>query len=562
MLKRTAAVLLAGGVIFTAPAFSQTPRNPTQTPVAITQDEVPVFRVTVVGRSLPAINYRPRRGDTRINFGGTALLPKAKGWASVTGEKGYIKIDAKFDNLEPPGRYGPEYLTYVLWAITPEGRATNLGEIQYDDDDAEVEVTTELQAFGLVVTAEPYFAVTQPSDVVVIENLVREGGFESTQGRIEAIEAKYELLKRGSYLMNQDAARVKIRPPEPGVSLDLAEARNAVALARIARADHYAKETFGKAEKLLAEAELARERRRRGNAIMQPARQAVQTAEDARLIAIQRQEEESLAEQRAAAAQREREALDRARAEETRRREAEVATQAEELKRRQAELAAQAEEARRRQAELAAQSEEARRRQAELDAQTAAASKAAAEKERADAEAARLAAETARQQAEAARLAAEQQARATAEAAEKEKAELRERLRVQLNEVLETRETARGLIVNISDVLFDFDSAMLRPGARERLARVAGILLSTPGLNINVEGHTDSVGTDGYNQRLSESRAASVRDYLVRQGISQGAVGTAGFGESQPVVSNATAAGRQQNRRVELVVSGEAIGRR
>ena len=405
--------------------------------------------------------------------------------------------------------------------------------MQYDDDDARVRVTTELQAFGLIVTAEPYFAVTRPSDVVVIENQLRDG----TNGRIEVIQAKYELLKRGSYLMNQDAARFKIRALEPGAPLDLAEARNAVALARIASADRYAEDTFGKAEKLLAEAERARERRRGGNAIMQPARQAVQTAEDARLIALQKQEEEAIARERALAAQREREALGRAQAEEDRRRDAEFAMRAEEM----------------------------RRRQAELDALTAAASRAVAELERADAEAARLAAEAALQQADAARLAAEQQAqqaRAAVDASERQKAELRERLRVQLNAELETRETARGLIVNLSDVLFDTDSATLRPGAREKLARVSGILLSQPGLNVAVEGHTDNVGSDSYNQRLSEQRASSVRDYLVRQGIEQNAVGTAGFGESQPVVSNDTAAGRQQNRRVELVVTGEAIDRR
>jgi outer membrane protein OmpA-like peptidoglycan-associated protein len=545
MLKPIAAVLLVGSGWMAEAAFSQTqaPPNPTQQPV-VTEgqqaQQVPVFRLTVVGRTTPAVNYRPRRGDTKVDFVGTALLPRARGNAEISGEKGYMKIDARFDKLEAPSRYGPEYVTYVLWAVTPEGRATNLGEVQYDDDDARVQVTTELQAFGLIVTAEPYFAVTQPSDVVVIENEIRDG----TNGRGEVIQAKYELLKRGTYLMNQDARRLKIKALEPGAPLDLAEARNAVALARIAGADRYAVDTFAKAEKLLNEAEVARERRRRGDAVMQPARQAVQTAEDARLIALQKQEEEYNAQQRALAAQREREAQERARAEEDRRR--------------QAELAAQTEEMRRRQAEIAAQAEEARRRQAEIDAQAAAASRAAAERERANAEAARAAAD-------AARLAAEAQAsaaQAAKEASDREKAELREQLRVQLNAVLETRETARGLIVNVSDVLFDFDRATLKPGAREKLARVAGILLTQRGLNIAVEGHTDSVGSDGYNQRLSEQRAASVRDYLVSQGIQPGAVATAGFGESQPVVSNDTAAGRQQNRRVELVVSGEAIARR
>ena len=505
----------------------------------VNREQTPIFRVTVVGRTTAAINYRPRSGDTKVDFAGTALMPEAKGYAEVSGEKGYIEIDARFDELQPPTRFGPEYLTYVLWAITPEGRATNLGEVQRDDKDARVKVTTELQAFAMIVTAEPYFAVTQPSDAVVMDNIVREG----TKGRVETVQAKYELLKRGTYLMNQDPSRLRSKPLEPGAPLDLAEARNAVALARIAGADRYAADTFNKATALLSEAEVAREKRKRGNDVMQPARQAAQTAEDARLIALQRQEEEYVSQQRALAAQREREALDRAQAEEAR-----------------------------------AKAEAAKRQQAELDAQAAATAKAAADRERleierarqdalraqADAETAPLAAERAGQTADADAQAARQQlqqAQAAAAQTEQEKNALREKLREQLNVILETRETARGLIVNLSDVLFDTASATLKPGAREKLARVAGILSTHPDLHIEVEGHTDSVGGEDYNQRLSERRAESVRSYLLQQKIAPAAVEAEGFGEGRPVATNDTVAGRQQNRRVELVVSGESIGR-
>ena len=244
MVSRTA-VFFACGVLVTsaAQAQSQAPPNPTQRTVSADQAQVPLFRVTVVGRTTPAMNYRPRSGDTKIDFDGTALMPEATGTATVSGEKGYMRIDARFDKLSPPAQFGREYLTYVLWAITPEGRATNLGEVQRDDDDARVKVTTELQAFGLILTAEPYFAVTQPSDVVVMENVLRD----STKGRAETIQAKYELLKRGSYLMNQDAAKLNVKPLEPGAPLDLAEARNAVELARMAGADRYAADTFTKA---------------------------------------------------------------------------------------------------------------------------------------------------------------------------------------------------------------------------------------------------------------------------------------------------------------------------
>ena len=203
----------------------------------------PLVVVTVVGRTTAAINYRPRRGDTTVNMAGTALLPLAHGSAKVAGEQGYMKIEARFEKLEPASRFGREYLTYVLWAITPEGRATNLGEIQVDDAKAKVEVTTELQAFGLIVTAEPYFAVTQPSDVVVLENVIRA----DTNASFEVIEAKYELLTRGAYLMNQDATRLTVKPLEPGSPMDLAQARNAVELARLAGADRFATETFNKA---------------------------------------------------------------------------------------------------------------------------------------------------------------------------------------------------------------------------------------------------------------------------------------------------------------------------
>jgi len=531
---------VACGVLTTGAAFAQTAPNPTQRPTAVvtTDNGVPLFRVTVVGRTTPAVNYRPRSGETKIDFDGTPLMPMAKGSAVVSGEKGYMHIDARFDKLAPPTQFGREYLTYVLWAITPEGRATNLGEVQRDDEDARVKVTTELQAFGLILTAEPYFAVTQPSDVVVMENVLRD----NTKGRAETIAAKYELLKRGSYLMNQDAGRLRIKPLEPGAPLDLAEARNAVELARLAGADRYAADTFNKASALLNDAEVAREKRRNRNDIMQPARQAAQTAEDARIVGLKRQEEEFQAEQRRQAAAREQDAIARARAEADQRRQAELNAQA---------AASQQADAERAKAE-------ADRARAEADA-----ARAQADAERQRAEAARAQAEAERQRAEASLRDAEAEAsraRETVAQAERERAELRERLRQQLNVILETRETARGLIVNLSDVLFDTGKATLKPGAREKLARVSGILVTHPDLKLEIEGHTDSVGSDEYNQGLSERRAESVRSYLVSQRIAAQTITTAGFGESRPVATNDNAAGRQRNRRVELVVSGEAIG--
>ena len=539
MYKRGAAALCAAGLVLIGTAFAQTSPNPTQQIGATTQQgATPLFRITVVGHTTPAINYRPRKGDTKVDFTGTALSPLATGNATVEGKKGYIDIDAKFDKLAPPTQFGPEYLTYVLWAVTPEGRSTNLGEVQVKDDEARIHVTTELQAFGMILTAEPYFAVTQPSDVVVLENSVRN----NTKGQVDVIQAKFDLLKRGTYLMNQDTRQLKLKPLEPGAPLDLAEARNAVMLARFAGADRYSDDTYMKATRLLTDAEQAQARHRNTNDVMMPARQAVQTSEDARLIALQRQEEEAQAQQRAAAKQREDAALDRARSEESARKQAEIDRLTAEAARLSAERDRAAAEAARQAADAARLAADAQAQQAKALAEQAARDKAAAEAARSAAESARAAAE------------------ANAAKAEREKAELRDQLRQQLNAILETRESARGLIVNLSDVLFDTGSANLKPGAREKLAKVAGILLSHRGLKLQVEGHTDSVGATDYNQRLSENRAGSVRTYLVEQGIAANAIGTAGFGETMPVASNDTPAGRQQNRRVELIVSGESIG--
>ena len=371
-----------------------------------------------------------------------------------------------FDELGAPSQFGSEYLTYVLWAITPEGRANNLGELQVNGNDGKLRVTTELQAFGLIVTAEPYFAVTQPSDVVVMENVVRD----DTEGRIQTITAKYELLKRGSYLMNGDTAKLKVKPLEPGSPLDLAEARNAVALARIAGAEQYATDTFQKAATLLASAELAREKRRDRNEVMMQARQAVQTAEDARLIAMQNMEATFVTNQRIALEAREKIALDRARDE----------------------------EARRLQIERDKANADAARTAAERDRTAAEHARAQAERDRVAANEALAAAAREKSLADAARLTAEQTAQLAQDAArqaDREKAELREKLREQLNVILETRETARGLIVNLSDVLFDTARHDLKPGAREKVAKIAGILLAYPGLQIEIDGHADSVGS-------------------------------------------------------------------
>jgi outer membrane protein OmpA-like peptidoglycan-associated protein len=371
-----------------------------------------------------------------------------------------------------------------------------------------------------------------------MENVIRR----DTVGKVDEVDAKYELLKRGQYTMGADAGSRRAVVLDSKTPLELYEARNAVQIARWADADKYAADTFRKAEDLLRRAEDYQARNAGRRPVVMTAREAVQAAEDSRLIAIQRAEEERLANERQAAAEREARAKAAAEAEAQRRAAAEAARAAAEADRASAERAKH---------EADAAAAEARRLRAEADQARSAAEAAKAE---ALAQQRALAGE-----AERARLRAADADRLRQEA-EAEKAKLRQDLLNQLNMILETRDSARGLIVNMSDVLFDFNKYTLRPGAREKLAKISGIVLAHPGLKLEVEGHTDSVGSDEYNQKLSDNRADSVRSYLVSQGVKSESIAARGFGESRPVADNNNAAGRQQNRRVELVVSGDIIG--
>jgi outer membrane protein OmpA-like peptidoglycan-associated protein len=519
------------------------------------QESTPLYRVTVVARTTKAINYRHLSGATKIDFHGTILLPFAKGEAKVDGRKSAVRIQAQFEKLEPATRFGPEFLTYVLWAVSPEGRADNLGEIQIEGSKSKLDVTAQLQAFALIVTAEPYFAVTQPSEVVVLENIVRP----DTMGSVEEIDAKLDLLQRNQYTYVQANAQPIA---DPRVPLGLQEARNAMAVAKAAGAERYAADSFQKASQLIAQAENYHQHKGDKKQLEMTAREAVQTAEDARAITVKRREEERLAQERQAAAEREARAKAMAEQAEKARLEAQLAAE------RAAREKAEAEAAR-----LAAQAQQ-QAAQAEAERARIAAEQAA--RERAEAELAKSAAQVQQQvaqvDAEKSRLAvaeaAAEKAQAEADAekarkaardAEAEKTSLRAQLLNQLNSILQTQDTARGLIVNMSDVLFDTGSYTLKPGAREKLAKISGVLLSHPGLSMQIEGHTDSVGSDEFNQQLSERRSGMVRDFLIDQGVAASTISARGFGKIQPVATNETPEGRQRNRRVELVVNGADI---
>ncbi|MGD1092638.1 MAG: OmpA family protein [Bryobacteraceae bacterium] len=570
MKKITTVLLLACGVVSAQSPAQERNENADRAASGLT----PIYRVTVTERTAKAISYRDRSGATKIDFRGTSLMPNANGGAKVEGKKGYIEIEAEFRNLPEATQFGAEYLTYVLWAITPDGRTSNLGELLRNGTSSKLNVTTELQAFGLVVTAEPYFAVSRPSDVIVMENAVRP----DTLGKIELIDAKYELFQRGQYehLANVLDLRVNRKMP-----LELYEARNAIQIARSSGADRFATETFQKAESNLKQAEAYRARNAGLKPVTMTAREAVQNAEDARAIAVKRQDDELLATERQAGADREVRA-------ENGRTAAQLETDRVTREAADARVSAQAEADRVRRdndAQIVASQTEADRLKRDNDARMAA-TRDEADRLKRDNDASMAAAQTeadrlrrandatmADARTEADRLKQENDAqRANAQSEldrvgsekkqlETEKTDLRAQLLLQFNAILQTRDTARGLIVNMSDVLFDTAKFSLRPEAREKLARVAGIVSGHPGLRLDVEGHTDNVGGDGYNQELSEQRGSAVRDYLTQQGgMQQDSVTTRGFGKTQPIATNDTAAGRQQNRRVELVISGEVIG--
>jgi outer membrane protein OmpA-like peptidoglycan-associated protein len=533
-------VLLALGITLSLSAFAQT--NSQSTMVVEPMEHTPTFRVTVVSRNVQAINYKHRGGATKVDFAGTDLMPQANGQAKVESKKGYIEIEVEFGNLERPTTFGNEYLTYILWAISPEGRAINLGEILVGDNHrSKVDVTTDLQAFALIVTAEPYYAVRQPSNVVVLENIVRE----DTKGTTEAMHTKYELMERGGYIPTGykfDPVVLNTRLP-----LEFFEARNALRIAQSEGAETYARDSYQHASLLMDQVDQdAINKHTDRKAMIGKAREVVQTAEDARAITVKKIEVERLENERQAAAS------------------AQAQTQAEADDATRQKERAQADQARAERATSRAESDTARaqaaKAQAESDTATAQANAAQAQSDADRAKADMANSQAASADALSAAQADADRSRLSAQQADADKAAMRVRLSEQLNRILQTRDSARGLIVSMSDVLFDTGKYSLKPGAREKLAKVAGILLAYPGLNIEVGGYTDNVGGDQMNQTLSENRASSVRDYLVQQGVATNSVSAKGFGNSLAVASNDNAAGRQQNRRVELLVSGDAIG--
>jgi outer membrane protein OmpA-like peptidoglycan-associated protein len=460
---------------------------------AIAQSQPAAPASTVTTKSVKAIGYQVGGGGTKVDLKGTELMAQANGEAEVEAKAGATKVEVSIKGLAQPSTLGTEFMTYVLWAVSPDGRTINLGEILTNKNgEGKLSPTTQLQTFSLFVTAEPYFSVRLPSEMLILENETRK----NTKGKIFVV-SDYKLMKRSQYekIGNPLALTLDLK----NVPLEMYEARNAVEIAKSRAADKYAPEIFSKAEGSLKMAENSLASKADKKETISTARQTVQFSEDARALSVQRQEEERIANERAAAA-------------------AAAKTEAE------TKAAAEAAEAKRK-------SDEEAQRQAEL---------AAAKEDvlRAKEEAARAEAERTRKAAEA----------------------LRAQLLEQFNRVLETRDSPRGLVVNMGDVLFDTGKFNLRPEAREKLAKLSGIVLAHSGLDLEIEGHTDSTGSDDLNQTLSQQRGDAVRGYLVEQGLAEGTVTAQGFGKTMPIADNDTSAGRQKNRRVEIIVSGEVIG--
>ena len=480
-------------VVTESQTIDNTQRIPPLAPNSISQ-------LKVVSRTITAINYPNRGGSTRIDFRGTDLMPQATGDAKVESKSGRTSIESHFEHLRPARDYGPEFLTYVLWAITPQGRPANLGEvIPNHDGKSSLNTATDFQSFGMIVTAEPYFAVTRPSDMLILKNVARS----DTKGTEVPIEAKFETLDRSDYVISLPASHLPATMADKTVPLELLEARNAVAIAQSAGADQYAPSAYQNAVSALTRAEARWHQKQGTKAVATASRAATQSAEDARLLAIQERQRVQASDERRQATQAQQDA------------------------------------------QMARQ--EAGYQQAQAESQ-----RQQAERERATAEQARLQALQQQQQA----MTAEQHAAR----AEQDKELTRQRLLTQLNQVLQTRDTARGLIVDMNDVLFDTGKATLKPDAKVRLAKVAGIIEAYPDLHLQIEGYTDSTGSPELNRTLSERRAATVRDFLIAQGVPVNNVVAQGFGAENPIASNTTAQGRQMNRRVDLVVRGQTIG--
>ena len=482
-------------------------------------------------RSAMGVSY-PENSDIDVEFQGTTRLPTARGKAEVERKAGLTRITLKVDDMKPARAFGGDLATYVLWTVAPEGHVDNVGEVILDKEDAKAKATTPLQTFGMFVAAEPHSLVDTPSQYVVLETSRPKDNI--TGQMLKGANLKYKGFD-GIYQVQRETLHQALKA-EGEERTDMKQARVSVELAKRAGAEKFAGEELAQAEASLQRMINAVEANVSPQQTMVIGHETVRKAVEA----------QKLAEERAFQA-----ALDAEREENATR----IQSLRVSIEQAQSDAERARLEAQQREMELKMETE-ARQNALEDARQAAERARLAEEQANQAQQEARLAAMRAEREAEARTMAESQAAaaRLEVEQARAEQARIRERMENALSAVVETRETARGLIVNLPDILFDFDKATLKPDAREKLSKVCGILLVSPGYTLAIEGHTDSVGADAYNQKLSENRASSVYDYLGECSIPREEMTTTGFGESKPIATNDTADGRQQNRRVEIVI--------
>ncbi len=503
-----------------AVASAQAPANPPQLPnqspagesaEAIQERLEVLYELRLSGIDVPVFRYTWTEGTIKLAMAGTDLARNANGEVRVRSRVNFNELDLRVKGLPTPQSLGPEYLTYVVWAISTAGIGSNLGELALERGEGRLRAQTELQSFGLLITAEPYYATAIPSDTIVLQNAPAPDEKRTpTQSTVSA-----RMMPRGQYRVGAESGEVKPITFEPGVPLDIYQARNALAIARRTRMNQFVDTAFQQATDLVGRAE---EMYHGGDprSATATAREAVQVVGDGVRISLERQETLRNDLLQRAAADRVRRATNTAEDADRRMREALQMQATAEATARDANLQRQ-----RAEEEMRLAIEE--RRRAQQDAL---------------------------------------EARAVAQKLVQEQHQLRELLVQRLNQVLETADTERGLVVQLSDILFDPGKFTLKLDTRILLARVAGILSWAPGIQVQVEGHTDNTGDAGRNQLLSEQRAAAVANFLVEQGLPPSNLSSVGYGESRPIEANTTRAGRDRNRRVELVLSGEMIGAR
>jgi outer membrane protein OmpA-like peptidoglycan-associated protein len=479
-------------------------------PVHAQQSPEAVGRVRAEPQARSTTVYRLLEGKrATFDVTGVGQGDASRGSLEIEYKNGRAAMRLQVDSLIHPQRVGAAYTAYVFWGVAADGKVTRLGELPVNKRvDLKADLTA--QTVGVLATAEPYAEVERPSPELVLKFALRN---KDDKNAPPASSTRY-LGDSGQ--LYSDASTTAT--PDASTPLLVQGARHAVAIARRAGAVEFAPTEWRQVDvKLEVLEQLWPDQRTHESKFSGPAREVIRLADAARRIGAER------ADSSAAAADR-------------------IATAAS-----LARAASDVETSRTLKAEA---ERDAARARASADSANQAAARA-----RVSADSANQVAARTLSYADSVRTAAGA-AQQEASAARQERDDARARLASSISAILDTKREARGLVINLSDVLFTSGKAVLQPGAREKLSKLSGILLAYPGpYALAIGGHTDSVGSDALNDKLSQARAESVRNYLMEAGIAASHLTSAtGYGKHQPVADNATAAGRAKNRRVEIVI--------